>query len=151
MHETEQDRQIVLTRHLAATPAQVWRAWTDPALLPQWFGPDGFRCQTKALDLRPGGDWFFDMIGPDGTVWPNHHHFTRWVPMTRLEFTLGSGAADEVPIDVVIDLTPEDAGTRITQRMTLPTKAARDGARAFGAEAMGMTTLAKLEAMAAGL
>ena len=151
MDDLGHDRQIVLTRHLAAAPAKVWRCWTDPALLPQWFGPQGFSCQTKTMDLRPGGSWVFDMTGPDGTVWPNRHRMTEWEPKSRLEFTMDSGGDDEPPIEVVVHITPEGDGTRITQTMTLPTVAARENAVNFGAEALGQTTLAKLEAFAAAL
>ena len=34
-----QDRQITLSRVMAASPAKVWSCWTDPALIPRWFGP----------------------------------------------------------------------------------------------------------------
>jgi uncharacterized protein YndB with AHSA1/START domain len=151
MDDLAQDRQITLTRHLAASPAKVWRCWTDPALLPKWFGPEGFSCRTKTISLQEGGEWVFDMIGPDGTVWPNRHRYTHWVPKTRLEFTLDNGSDDESPIGVVVHLTPEGAGTRITQIMTLPTVAAKEQALGFGADRLGQTTLAKLEAMAASL
>ena len=151
MDDLGHDRQIVLTRHLAAAPAKVWRAWTDPALLPQWFGPEGYTCHTRTIDLRPGGEWVFDMTGPDGKVWPNRHRHTEWTPKTKLEFTMDNGGADETPIEVVVHLTPEGDGTRITQTMTMPTVAARDAAINFGAEALGQTTLAKLEAFAAAL
>lgn len=146
-----QDRQLTLTRLIAAPPEKVWRCWTDPALLPQWFGPEGFSCQTKTISLHEGGEWIFDMIGPDGTVWPNRHRHTHWEPKTRLEFTMDNGSDDEPPIEVVVLLTPEDHGTRITQIMTLPTAAAREHALSFGADRLGQTTLAKLEAFAAKL
>ena len=64
-------RSVALTRLIAAPVARVWRCWTDPVLLPQWFGPEGFVCRTHDIDLREGGHWLFDMIAPDGRVWPN--------------------------------------------------------------------------------
>lgn len=151
MDDQGHDRQIVLTRHLAASPAKVWRCWTDPDLLPRWFGPEGFSCRTKTIALHKGGEWVFDMTGPDGTVWPNRHRYLEWEPTTRLAFTMDNGTDDEPPIEVVVHLTPEDQGTRITQIMTLPTVAARDRALGFGADKLGQTTLAKLEAIAVSL
>lgn len=142
-----QDRQITLSRFLTASPKQVWRAWTDAALLPQWFGPEGFVCKTHEIDLREGGLWRFDMIGPDGTVWPNRHRFTRHDAPRRLEFLMDGDDADEVPIEVEVILQPSGTGTQITQIMTLPTPEARDNALAFGADVMGQTTLAKLDAL----
>ena len=67
------ERTLVLRRAIRAPRALVWSAWTDPETLPRWWGPEGYSCQTKRIDLRTGGEWVFDMVGPDGTVYPNHH------------------------------------------------------------------------------
>ena len=146
-----EDRQITLTRLIAAPVDKVWQCWTDPAILPRWFGPEGYRCHTKDIDLRQGGLWRFDMIGPDGTVWANRHRYTKMEPMHLIEFLMDDDSDGDAPFEVVVTLTPEPAGVRLTQIMTLPTKEARDGALAFGADTLGQTTLAKLEAMAATL
>ena len=66
----------------------VWGAWMNPETLPQWWGPDGFSCRTKRIDLRAGGEWVFDMIGPDGTVFPNHHRYIEVRPEERIGYTL---------------------------------------------------------------
>ena len=144
-----QDRQITLTRLIAAPVAKVWQCWTDPAILPRWFGPEGYRCQTTEIDLREGGQWLFDMTGPDGKVWKNRHRYTLMQAMHRIEFLLDDGTDDESPMEVVVTLTPEAGGVRISQVMTFQTAAARNAAMAFGADKLGQTTLAKLEAMAA--
>ena len=143
-----QNRQITLTRLIAAPPETVWRCWTDPAILPQWFGPEGYCCTTKEIDLREGGLWRFDMIGPDGTVWANRHRFTLHQPPHRIEFLMDADSDDDTPFEVVVTLAPEHGGTRLTQTMTFPTQDARDGALAYGADRLGQTTLAKLEAQA---
>lgn len=140
-------RQITLSRLIAAPVAKVWRCWTDPALLPQWFGPDGFTCQTHDIDLREGGHWLFDMIGPDGTVWPNRHRYVRMVPH-EIAFLLDAGAEDVATNEVVMTLTPEAGGTRIHYEMTFPSAAARAMAIGFGAVELGQQTLGKLSALA---
>lgn len=145
------DRQIILTRVIAAPIETVWRCWTDPAILPLWFGPEGYVCQTKEMDLRQGGVWRFDMTGPDGKVWPNRHRFTLSEPPQRLEFLLDGDDDNAPPMQVVVTLTPHGAGTRITQTMTFPTAQMCQGALAFGADRLGQTTLAKLDAMATAL
>ncbi len=146
-----QDRQITITRLIPASAAKIWQCWTDPQVLPRWFGPMGYTCITKEIDLRQGGLWRFDMIGPDGKVWPNRHRFTLSVPEKRLEFQMDADDDDAQPITVVMVLDPEAGGTRITQTMTFPTADARNGALAFGADKLGQTTLAKLEAEAGKL
>lgn len=143
-----QDRQIVLTRLIAALPAKVWQCWTDPAILPRWFGPEGYACVTKEIDLRQGGLWRFDMIGPDGTVWVNRHRYTLCDPPKRLEFLMDDDEDGAETMQVVVVLEPEAGGTRITQTMSFPNAEMRNGALAFGADRLGQTTLAKLEAAA---
>lgn len=141
-------RQITLSRLIAAPVPKVWRCWTDPALLPQWFGPEGFSCSTHEIDLREGGQWVFDMTGPDGKVWPNRHRYTRMEAPHLLEFLLDSGAQDEAANEVVMTLTAEGNATRIRYEMTFPSPAARTLAVGFGAVELGHQTLAKLAAMA---
>ncbi|MFN4153039.1 MAG: SRPBCC domain-containing protein [Paracoccaceae bacterium] len=141
-------RSITLSRLIAAPVPRVWRCWTDPALLPQWFGPDGFTCRTHDIDLREGGQWLFDMTGPDGTVWPNRHRYTRMEAPHRLEFLMDSGAEDEAPNEVVMTLTAEGDATRIRYEMTFPSMAAQAMAVGFGAVELGHQTLAKLAALA---
>ena len=143
-----EDRQITLTRLIAAPAQKIWQCWTDPAILPRWFGPEGYSCVTKEIDLRQGGQWRFDMIGPDGKVYPNRHRYTLFDPLKRLEFLLDDDAAGMEPIVAVVVLEPETGGTRITQTMTFPNVEMRNGALAFGADRLGQTTLAKLEAAA---
>lgn len=143
-----QDRQITLTRLIAAPAEKIWQCWTDPAILPRWFGPDGYSCVTKEIDLQEGGLWRFDMIGPDGTVWANRHRYTLFDPLKRLEFLLDADDDGSAPMEVVVVLAPEAGGTRITQTMTFPSVEMCQGALAFGADRLGQTTLAKLEAAA---
>lgn len=144
-----EDRQLVLTRVIAAPPETVWRCWTDPALLPRWFGPEGFSCRTREIDLRPGGLWRFDMIGPDGTVFANRHRITLQDPPRRLAFLMDADDdAAGPPMDVLVTIEPEGTGCRITQVITFPTAEARAGALAYGADRLGQTTLAKLARLA---
>ena len=81
-------RKLTITRHIAAPPQMIWDAWTDPKVLPRWFGPEGHTCETKEIDLRPGGVWRFDMIGPQGQVWANRHRYVEWDAPHRLAFDM---------------------------------------------------------------
>jgi uncharacterized protein YndB with AHSA1/START domain len=142
-------RDMVLTRHVKAPPRDVWAAWDDPAVLPQWFGPQGHSCTTRAIDLREGGAWVFDMIAPDGTVFPNRHRFTLRRAPERIEFIMDDGLGNAEKT-AVVELVPEDGGTRITMTLTFPDEAYYEGAMKFGAYELGMTTLAKLAAVVGG-
>ena len=144
---TSIDRTMTLQRLIHASPEQVWRAWTDPAILPQWFGPAGYTCQTKEINLSPGGLWRFDMTGPDGTIWPNRHHAFSYDPYTKITFLLDDDTDTSPPMAVTVTLTPQDGGTLLTQSVIFPNAETYAGAKAFGAIDLGQSTLAKLAAM----
>lgn len=58
---------IVSEQQIGAPPESVFRALTDPAQVPQWWGQQGvYRCEAFESDLRPGGKWRSSGIGPDG-------------------------------------------------------------------------------------
>lgn len=60
------EREIVLSRIIKAKREYVFAAWTDPNHLLRWFGPAGFKIETKEIDIRVGGAWRFEMIAPNG-------------------------------------------------------------------------------------
>jgi uncharacterized protein YndB with AHSA1/START domain len=142
------DRSITLSRLIRATPEKVWQCWTDPAILPKWFGPEGYHCVTKEIDLRQGGLWRFDMIGPDGKVWPNRHDFRLYDRPNRIEFTLSDDTDGPEHAQVTVTLAPEQGGTRVIQVMVFPSTAIRKAVVDFGAIELGQTTLDKLAAQA---
>lgn len=65
------------TRTLPAKPSAVFAAIADPARLARWWGPDGFSNRFDMFEFRPGGKWVFDMIGPDGKIYPNESVFVN--------------------------------------------------------------------------
>ncbi len=58
-------RTISIDRIFAAPRPLVWKAWTDPALLDQWWGPAPCRVETRSMEFRVGGRWLYAMILPD--------------------------------------------------------------------------------------
>ncbi len=65
------------TRNLRAEPSAVFAAIKDPARLAKWWGPNGFSNRFEVFEFQPGGKWVFDMIGPDGKVYPNESVFVN--------------------------------------------------------------------------
>jgi uncharacterized protein YndB with AHSA1/START domain len=57
---------LVLERTLDAPIDLVWKAYTDPQHLKQWFAPKPYEISECELDLRPGGIFRIRMVGPDG-------------------------------------------------------------------------------------
>jgi len=64
------EREIVIERVFDAPRELVWRAWTDPKVLAQWWGPRGFTNPVCEVDLRVGGAFRIHMRAPDGAVYP---------------------------------------------------------------------------------
>ena len=57
---------LVLERTINAPRKLVWKAWTDPSLLRQWFAPKPYEISEVEMDLAPGGIFRIRMVGPDG-------------------------------------------------------------------------------------
>lgn len=138
------ERTLLLQRVIRAPVAVVWGAWWNPESLPKWWGPDGFSCRTSRIDLRAGGEWVFDMIGPDGTVWPNHHRYGAVVPQARLDYTLHWGENGPKHADAWATFEGADGGTRVTLGMVMATAKEYHDAKGFGAVELGQQTLGKL-------
>jgi len=78
---------VTLTRIFDAPRSLVWKAWTDPKMMAQWFGPRGFTSTVDALDARVGGSLRIVMHGPDGNEYPMKGEFLEVTPPERLVFT----------------------------------------------------------------
>ena len=60
------NRELVLTRVLNATPAQIFKAWTTPELMKRWFAPKPYETPVIEIEPRDGGKFRTVMTGPDG-------------------------------------------------------------------------------------
>ncbi len=76
-HETE---RMVLTRIFDAPRELVWKAWTDPEYVKQWWGPQGFTTPVCKMDFRVGGKFVYCMRAPDGQEFWNggEYHEIVW-------------------------------------------------------------------------
>jgi uncharacterized protein YndB with AHSA1/START domain len=138
------ERTMVLQRVIRAPRAVVWGAWMNPETLPQWWGPDGFSCRTQRIDLRVGGEWVFDLIGPDGTVYPNHHLYGEVRTEERIGYALLWGENGPKHADAWASFEDQDGATKVTLGMVFSTAAEFQDAKGFGAEELGLQTLGKL-------
>ena len=106
------DRDLILTRIIDAPREKVFRAWTEPELLKQWFAPMPYTTPVAEIDLRPGGANLIVMRGPEGNEMPNRGVYLEVVDNERLVFTDAYSKAwepSERPFMTVI-LTFEDLG-----------------------------------------
>ncbi len=114
------DHELVLSRLIDAPREKIYRAWTEPDLIKQWFAPAPWTISSAEVDVRPGGANLIVMRGPDGNEFPNRGVYLEVVPNERLVFTDAYAEAwrpAEKPFMTVI-LTFEDEGgkTRYTAR-----------------------------------
>jgi uncharacterized protein YndB with AHSA1/START domain len=140
------DREIVLVRVLDATRDAVFTAWTDANEFGQWFGPDGFTCTVREMNVRPGGRARFDIASADGTVYTNRFDYVDVAPAERLVFDHGSDVDDDpARFRVTITLDAQaDGKTVLTLRQLHPTVEQRNAKLGFGAVELGLQTMQKL-------
>jgi len=143
--ENTSDREIVISRVIAAPRELVWQAWTDPQHVANWWGPRGFSTTIKKMDFRVGGVWEHTMHGPDGANYPNKSTFREIVPHERIVFQHGGGRETGPGATFVATWTfetVEGGKTRLTGRMVFPSAEARDFVvKEFGAVEGGKQTL----------
>jgi uncharacterized protein YndB with AHSA1/START domain len=79
-------REISATRLLDAPRERVWKVFTEPGHVAQWWGPNGFTSTIHRMDVRTGGAWNFTMHGPGGRNYENKVIYTEVVEPHRLVF-----------------------------------------------------------------
>jgi len=78
---------LVLTRIIDAPRDKLYRCWTEPELLKQWFCPRPWTTPVVETDVRPGGSSYFLMRGPEGQEMPNRGVYLEVVKNQKLVFT----------------------------------------------------------------
>jgi uncharacterized protein YndB with AHSA1/START domain len=61
-----QNKKLTVERGFNAPLQSVWKAWTDAAILDQWWAPKPYRAETKKMEFKVGGAWLYSMLGPQG-------------------------------------------------------------------------------------
>jgi uncharacterized protein YndB with AHSA1/START domain len=148
--EAAADREIVISRVIDAPRELVFEVFTAVRHLSQWWGPEGFTTTTRAFEFRVGGEWDFELHGPDGTDYQEWITWTEIVPPDRIALMHGEFRDDPNAFESVLTFEPDGAKTRITMRTVFATKDLRDEAvEKYGAIEGGRQTLGKLAAYVA--
>lgn len=87
MAEPQNPLELTLTRLIDAPPEKLFRAWTEPELLVQWFVPKPWTAASAEMDVRPGGSSVVVMRSPEGQEFPNRGVYLDVVKNERLVFT----------------------------------------------------------------
>ncbi len=115
------DRELVLTRLIDAPPQKVYRAWTEPELLKQWFAPLPYTTPVAEVDVRPGGANLVVMRAPDGDDMPTRGVYLEVRKNEKLVFTDAYTSAwepsDKPFMTVILTFENEAGKTRYTARV----------------------------------
>lgn len=142
-------KELTITRLINAPRQRVWKAWTDPKQVAQWWGPRGFTNPVCEVDARPGGKILIHMSG-FGMLAPMAGVFTEVVEPERLVFTNNAyvdASLSKILIEGITTVTFADEGgkTRLTVHAAV-LKAAPEATQALAGMDQGWTEqIAKLE------
>lgn len=146
---TPSDREIEIVREFDAPRDRVFAVYTDPALIPQWWGPRGTTARVDAMDVRPGGSWRFVISGDDGSETAFRGTYREVSPPERIVQTFEwEGMPGHVSVETA---TFEDLGdrTRVTTTSIFHTNQERDGMLGSGMERGLNETYARLDELLA--
>lgn len=105
---------LTMKRRLKATPADVWRAWTDPKLLVRWFGPENVETLEAELDVRVGGAYRILMLENNGERHQVLGHYQEVEEHRRLVFSWSWISTPERVSKVTVTLKPDGPETILT-------------------------------------
>jgi uncharacterized protein YndB with AHSA1/START domain len=131
---TPSDREIVFTRVFNAPRDLVFKVYTDPKLIPQWWGPRHLTTTVDKMDVRPGGLWRFVQHMPNGSDYASKGVYREIVPPERIVGTFEfEGRPGHVAVETAT-FEDHDGKTKLTLRVFFDTVEDRDLALKSGAE-----------------
>ena len=139
------DREIVGSRIMDAPPELVFKAYTDPDLIPRWWGPRRYATTVDKMDVRPGGVWRFVHRAADGGEYAFNGVYREIVPPKRLVYTFNyEGAPGHEAVETVTFEEAEGGKTRMTDHLLFETREERDGMLNSGMEEGAAETIDRL-------
>lgn len=118
---------ITITRVFDAPRELVFKTYTDPNLLPRWWGPKRFTTTVEKMDVRPGGAWRFVQRDTQGNVFAFHGVYHEALASERLVYTFEfEGMPGHVSRETVI-FEELDGKTKVTDIVIFQTVEDRDG------------------------
>jgi len=139
------DREIVGSRIMDAPPELVFKAYTDPELIPRWWGPRRYATTVDKMDVRPGGVWRFVHRAADGGEYAFNGVYREIVPPQRLVYTFNyEGAPGHEAVETVTFEEAEGGKTRMTDHLLFETREERDGMLNSGMEEGAAETIDRL-------
>jgi uncharacterized protein YndB with AHSA1/START domain len=128
--KTSEKTSLEITRFIRAPRERVYGAWTDPAQLKQWFGPENVQTRNFTADVRVGGTYRWDLTDPDGEEMSAFGEYRELIPGKKIVFTWkwdDDENWEKHNSIVTVELFDHDGGTEV--RLThekLPSEESRD-------------------------
>jgi uncharacterized protein YndB with AHSA1/START domain len=104
---------LVVRRNIKASPQQLFDAWTDPFQLVHWWGPEGVKCKSAEVDLRPGGVYRIANQFPDGKILWIRGTFERIEPPHCLVYSWEIEGSEHKDERVTVQFMAAEAGTEV--------------------------------------
>ena len=152
-------KEVAFERIYDAPIDAVWRAWTDPAMIKQWWGPNDVTIPECEIDLRVGGKIYIVMeagegMGPyKGTLWPMLGTFTAVETNKKLSYDVQAwteGQKETTTIDQTTELVLTEEGGKTKMNLRAVIHKAGPGAK-MAAEGMQVGFTQQLEKLNAFL
>ncbi|HLJ33563.1 MAG TPA: SRPBCC family protein [Ktedonobacteraceae bacterium] len=134
-------QEVVITREFDAPRELVFKAFTDPQLIPQWWGPRYLTTEVDRLDLRPGGQWRFLNRDSQGNEYAFHGVYHEILAPERVIDTFefeGLPEKGHVVLETIRFETLPGDRTRLVSQAVFQSVADRDGMLQSGMES-GLT------------
>lgn len=145
MNDTK-NREIIVEREFEFSRELIWKAFTYPERLVEWWGPYGFTNITRTVDIRPGGHWNFVMTSKQGDHYHNLITYEELDHPDRIVYTHGTGDEGDTT-EFRVTITLERIGskkTKVIMHMVFQTPEALAEVKKFGAVEGANQTLDKL-------
>jgi glutathione S-transferase len=121
---------LEIKRFINAPRARVYKAWTDPEQLKQWWGPEGVRTRSFTADARVGGKYRWDLLNQEGEEMTVFGEYRELIAGKKIVFTWkwdDDEAWETTNSVVTIELSDRDGGTEVKlTHEKLPSEASRD-------------------------
>jgi len=111
------DRTLIIERVFKASPEKVFKAWTDPAILVKWWGPEGFETPECEMEVRAGGAWRTTMVSPKGDSHTVSGVYREISSPSRLVMTWGWEQDGNRGHETVVEITFEPSGSGTKMRL----------------------------------
>ena len=141
-------QELVITREFDAPRALVFKAVTDPKLIPEWWGPRYLTTNVEKMDMRPGGQWRFIQRNDQGNEFAFHGVYHEVLAPERVIDTFefeGLPETGHVTLETIRFEELPGGRTRLTAQSVFQSVADRDGALQSGMEEGVIDTYNRLE------